>query len=147
MDAREQLRALVDVAHAHAPIEVAAWFHAGVEAFEGGAVRSLDVALGLRGRGIELPPRTLARAARDAALRQAWLLFPDRHGETVAGRGRRFASWLADFEQRRWPRILDGGRPPSSALEDAARDAFAAAEGQVKVPVSWDRLRIILIVE
>ena len=144
---RDRLRQVALLLEDHEPGHLAAWFCAAVQAFETGTARSLDLALGLRGRGIELPPRTLARAARNEALTRAWMLFPDRPDETIAARGRRFTAWLADFGVRRWPRLRTQGRPPASALDEAARDAFAAADGQIPVPTSWDGLRPILLGE
>ncbi|EGV27622.1 hypothetical protein ThidrDRAFT_4568 [Thiorhodococcus drewsii AZ1] len=144
---RQRLQQVAELVRDYGPAELADWFGEGVNEFEGGAKRSLDMALGLRGRGIELPPRTLARAARDAALVRVWLLFPDRPDETIATRGRRFAAWLTDFGLRRWPRIQSGARAPADALEAEACAAFEAAEPLVKVPASWDRLRAIVLGE
>jgi hypothetical protein len=126
--------------------ELGRWFGAGVDAFLCGDAPALCLALALRGRGRPLPVRDLARAQRDAALREAWTVFASAAlSESTDARGERFARYLRGFETDTLPRLRAGARRPGTPLEHSALDAFTAANGLCKVSLSWDRLRQIVL--
>lgn len=125
--------------------DLADWFRAGVGAFLSGEVSSLDVALGLRGAGLDLPATELARARRNHALRQCWEAFPWERGESTTGRGRRFVAFLSSFEVAVLPRLRSGGRRPASPLEAAALAAFEAVVNRGRVPLTWNGLAPIVL--
>lgn len=134
-----RLRDLVRVSRLvndHLP-DLAPWFGGAVDEFMSGQAAALDLALGIRGEGVRLPPTQIALAERNQALHRAWVLFPGKPGESTTGRGERFVKYLIQFEVCAIPLLSSGNT--RTALDDEALRAFQAA----KVPTSWRRLNDI----
>lgn len=118
------------------------WLVEGIDAFLSGEKKTLCAALGLRMPGRNSAKWENARAARDAALREAFVRLPDT--SSISARVGQLAIHVRRFETTTWPRVKSEIQPPErlTALQACLFHAFRAG---INVPYSANALRGIVV--
>lgn len=115
-DARDRVRRLLAVVASGQPLpgDVATWLSSGLSSWlADGCRRSLDLHLGIAGRGVRKPDTLENMRRRDAALRVAFEHAHDGQPRDRRWRAGALSHAIDKFERRTWPRVRDADEPPT----------------------------------
>ncbi|RJS95281.1 hypothetical protein [Salinisphaera sp. Q1T1-3] len=122
------------------PDHVVVWLHDGCARFYAGEVSSLDIALGIRGQGINLPVNQYAWQTRDMELAAA---YQHIEGRSERARLQELRRQIRAFGSRTWPRVRAYSEPPDR-LTPLQVHLFRAFQVGQHIPESVSRLRDVV---